>query len=213
VEERAKWGIGAAPAASGGAGGGMQGVETGEIVIPESSRIAYSHNNPGNLKFVGQEGATEGDAAGDGGSFAKFESPEAGLDALRAQIEKDAGRGLTVREFISKYAPPKSNDTETYIRQALGSLRAKEDDLLEDLDTYDVMRFVAKKESSTELPSQYDDDGQAAMAEQGAAERAAATPMGPPTAAEHAASTKPLSELTSEERKARIAQLKQQLGR
>jgi hypothetical protein len=38
-------------------------------------------------------------------------------------------------------------------------------------------------------------------------------PMGPPTAAEHAASTKPLSELTSEERKARIAQLKQQLGR
>ena len=37
------------------------------------------NNNPGNLRFVGQAGATPGE-----GGFAKFETPQAGLDALRA---------------------------------------------------------------------------------------------------------------------------------
>lgn len=152
------------------------GTVTGEVVIPDSSRIAKAHNNPGNLKFVDQEGATKGEPADDGGSWAKFDSPEAGLEALRQQIEKDAGRGQTVREFVTKYAPPGSNDTEKYIEQAATALRAKADDLLSDVDTFDVLRFVADKESGTKLPSQYDDADAKAMGEQTAAETAAATP-------------------------------------
>ncbi len=129
--------------------------ESGSIIIPDESRIAKAHNNPGNLKFADQTGATKGEAADDGGSFAKFESADAGLEALRKQVLKDQEKGLTLREFVSKYAPPGSNDTEAYIKAAVKELRAEEGDTLDEVDPYDVVRFVAKHESGTELPSQY----------------------------------------------------------
>ncbi len=181
--------------ASSGNGGD---VITGEVVIPESSRIAKVHNNPGNLKFADQSGATKGEAADDGGAWAQFETPEAGLAALRSQIEKDAGRGQTIREFVTKYAPPGSNDTEKYIEQAATALRATADDLLSDVDVYDVLRFVAKKESGTELPDQYDEPAAEAMADQNAAE----APMGPPA---------PPAE--GDARKKRLAELRAKYGR
>lgn len=169
--------------------------KTGAVTIPEESRIAAAHNNPGNLKFAGQESATEGEAAQDGGKWAKFPSVEAGLEALRKQIEKDAERGQTVREFITKYAPPGSNDTEAYIKQAAESLRAKPDDKLSDLDTYDVMRFVAQKESGTKLPDQYSEPAADAMAKQTEAETAIADDAG------------------AGARKARLAELRKKYGR
>jgi hypothetical protein len=41
---------------------------------------------------------------------------EAGWEALRRQIELDAGRGLTLEQFINKYAPPSENPTADYLR-------------------------------------------------------------------------------------------------
>ena len=155
---------------SAGTTSSMAGVDTGEVAIPDESRIAKVHNNPGNLKYASQTGATEGEDAQDGGKWAKFDSVEAGLEALRKQIEKDAERGQSIREFITKYAPPGSNDTETYIAQAAEALRAKPDDKLSEVDTYDVMRFVAQKESGTELPDQYSEPAADAMAKQSAGE-------------------------------------------
>ena len=70
------------------------------------------NNNPGNLRFVGQEGASPGE-----GGFAKFETPQAGLDAMRAQIELDTQkRGLNLSQFLNKYAPPSENKTADYIK-------------------------------------------------------------------------------------------------
>lgn len=123
----------------------------GGIVIPKESRIAYVHNNPGNLKYVGQEGAHQGEPAEDGGHWAAFESPEEGVAALQRQIQLDAGRGKTVREFVTKYAPPGSNDTEQYIRQASEALGANPDAKLSDLPLDKVTAFMAQKESSTTL--------------------------------------------------------------
>ena len=61
--------------------------------------------------MAGQKGAVEGEAG-----FAKFETKEAGLRALRKQIVLDTQtRGKTLREFITKYAPPSENDTDAYI--------------------------------------------------------------------------------------------------
>lgn len=170
--------VGREKAAGARSTGADAGTETGAVVIPDSARIAKVHNNPGNLKFVGQDGATEGEPAEDGGSWAKFDSPEAGLEALRAQIELDASRGQTLREFVTKYAPPGSNDTETYIAQAAKELRASPDDPLSAVDTYDVLRFVAKKESGTELADQYSEppgeaaEGEAAISADADARRA-----------------------------------------
>jgi len=76
----------------------------------EENNLAVKNNNPGNLKFANQPGATE-DARG----FAKFDDPQAGMNALVNQINLDRSRGDTLEEFISDYAPPSENATQNYI--------------------------------------------------------------------------------------------------
>lgn len=83
---------------------------TVSLSIPKTSRLSYVNNNPGNLRFANQPGATKGE-----GGFAKFKTPEAGLRALENQVALDASRGLTVAQFINKYAPPSENDTDGYV--------------------------------------------------------------------------------------------------
>lgn len=78
-------------------------------LVPGS--IAQRNNNPGNLRNVGQAGAV-----GTRDGYAVFATPQAGWDALDAQIRYDAGRGLTLQQFIFKYAPPSdNNDTVGYL--------------------------------------------------------------------------------------------------
>jgi hypothetical protein len=119
------------------------------IAIPKESRIAYVHNNPGNLKYVGQEGAHEGEPAEDGGHWAAFETPEAGYQALHHQIQTDADRGLSLGQFITKYAPPKSNDTAGYIASASKALGGTPDQPISGMNRERLARFMAQHESST----------------------------------------------------------------
>lgn len=126
--------------------GGASGVN-----IPKSSRIAYVHNNPGNLKYAGQDGAQEGEPAQDGGHWAAFETPEAGYAALHGQVDKDAARGMTVGQFIGKYAPPESNDTAQYTKQASEALGVSPDAPLSSVNRERVARFMAQKESGTQI--------------------------------------------------------------
>ena len=73
--------------------------------------MSVVNNNPGNLRMAGQAGATEGK-----GGFAAFETPQAGLQALRRQVALDTQeRGMNLSQFLSKYAPPSENDTQKYI--------------------------------------------------------------------------------------------------
>jgi hypothetical protein len=73
--------------------------------------LSIRNNNPGNLRFANQPGATPGE-----GGFARFETPEAGLSAMQRQIELDTQeRGLTLSAFLNKYAPPSENKTSNYI--------------------------------------------------------------------------------------------------
>lgn len=85
-------------AASGGAGGTR----------------AERNNNPGNLNFAGQAGATlEG---GSNARFAKFGSTAEGVSALAKQLQRYGERGLdTVSKIINKYAPSSENNTQAYI--------------------------------------------------------------------------------------------------
>lgn len=73
--------------------------------------LSYRQNNPGNLVYIGQAGAVMGERG-----KAKFASYAAGEAELVRQVKLDASRGLTVEQFIYKYAPPFENDTEKYIR-------------------------------------------------------------------------------------------------
>ncbi len=82
--------------------------------------IAYRNNNPGNLMYAGQTGATLGE-----GGFAYFPDYETGRAALEIQIGLYAGRGLTIQGMAEKYAPwgHGANNPDVYasrIASALG---------------------------------------------------------------------------------------------
>lgn len=91
-------------------------IQTQEGYYPGS--VAYSNNNPGNLVYAGQAGATPGL---DG--FAKFSTYDQGLAALKNQITLDATRGTDINgnptttpaELLTSWAPPSENDTAAYI--------------------------------------------------------------------------------------------------
>lgn len=116
------------------------------IQIPKESRLAYVNNNPANLRFAGQTGASKGE-----GGFARFESPQAGLQALQNQIRLDASRGLTLAQFINKFAPPSENDTQTYIKQVQQMTGASPSQKISGIDINLLAKAIAKKESSTNI--------------------------------------------------------------
>jgi hypothetical protein len=92
-------------------------IQTQEGYAPGT--LAYVNNNPGNLVYAGQPGATQG-----AGGFAAFPSYAAGMQALQNQITLDATRGTdvngtpinTVGDLISSWAPASAgNNTAAYI--------------------------------------------------------------------------------------------------
>lgn len=94
---------------------------------------AKRNNNPGNLRpRPSQYGPWPGQV-GVAGGFAVFATPEAGWNALNIQIQSDANRGLTLEQFISKYAPPSENDTTNYLNWISSGLDASPDQLLSEI--------------------------------------------------------------------------------
>lgn len=93
-----------------------QTIQTVEGYYPGS--LAYSNNNPGNLKFANQSGATGKDQYG----FAVFPDYNTGYQALLNQINLDAGRGLTIAQFTDKYAPASDgNNPGAYAQSIAGA--------------------------------------------------------------------------------------------
>ena len=71
------------------------------------------NNNPGNLNYVGQAGAS---LEKPGGRFAKFETAYDGLKAMARQLMLYAQRGInSVEGIISTWAPSSENNTGAYI--------------------------------------------------------------------------------------------------
>lgn len=116
------------------------------IEIPRTSRLSFVNNNPGNLKFAGQDGAVKGE-----GGFAKFTSPQAGFNALINQIKLEVKRGHTLASFVNKFAPPSENDTKLYIQQATKALGFNSGTPLKNIPIEELAKFVAQKESSTKI--------------------------------------------------------------
>ena len=66
--------------------------------------LAQANNNPGNLLYMGQPGATLGK-----GGFARFNTVEEGFQAEQNQIALDASRGLDLASFLEKMTPKSLN--------------------------------------------------------------------------------------------------------
>jgi hypothetical protein len=104
--------------------------------------LAQRNNNPVNLKFAGQTEAIGKDEKG----FAQFTTPEAGWRAAHAQIQLDAERGLTLKQFIFKFAPPNENDTNDYLEYVLMRLRIDQSTPLNIISKYALAGLMAKIE-------------------------------------------------------------------
>ena len=66
-----------------------------------TSSLGYRLNNPGNLNYAGQPGATP---SGQGnGSEAQFGTLDEGIAATNAQLALDASRGLTLAQRMSTW--------------------------------------------------------------------------------------------------------------
>lgn len=66
------------------------------------SSLGYRLNNPGNLNYAGQPGATP--TTSGNGQEAQFSSMDAGIAATNAQLALDSGRGLTIQQEFTKWA-------------------------------------------------------------------------------------------------------------
>lgn len=131
----------------------VQQEDAGGVDIPQFSpanptapQLAYSHNNPGNLKFAGQAGAKSGT-----NGYAKFASPEEGYAALHNQIALDSHRGLNLAQYVAKYAPPAENNTGQYIFQAMDALGAKGSTPLSQIDPEKLAQWQIRKESGASV--------------------------------------------------------------
>jgi hypothetical protein len=135
----------------GQAGRAEQEAAAGDIVaIPRTSRIAFEHNNPGNLTFADQAGATRGEAKAGGGYWAKFERPGDGMRALARQVMKDQERGLNLRQFVEKYAPSgDGNNVETYLIKLNRLTGADEATPLSEMSAGAMAYAIAQIESGT----------------------------------------------------------------
>ncbi|EIH4659273.1 transglycosylase [Escherichia coli] len=119
----------------------------------------YRNNNLGNLVFANQEGATlEARNAKGEQRFARFNTPEEGIRALANQVSsyyngtsQAAGyqKLQTVSSIISKWAPPKENNTNQYIENVSKYLRVSPNEKI-DVANPEVMtqlvRAIATKE-------------------------------------------------------------------
>lgn len=123
------------------------------VYIPEGVRpntqgtLAQRNNNPGNLKYVGQKGATKGDKG-----FARFNSYEEGMQAmindLRAKQTGKSRTGLkpnsTLQDLIGVYAPASDNNNPTsYANTVAQSLGVTPNTPIKDLDTANLAKAMA----------------------------------------------------------------------
>lgn len=102
----------------------LSGIHLGSVVADTVQRIegyypgslSYRLNNPGNLTYAGQPGATP--VTSGSHTWASFPTYEQGYQALENQIALDAGRGETIQQFINKYAPASdANNPTSYAAQ------------------------------------------------------------------------------------------------
>jgi hypothetical protein len=97
-------------------------------------------NNPGAIicsKFAKEHGAIDAP-----GRFATFATWQDGVAAHKALLASYMERGYnTVRKIVSRYAPPKENHTQAYIRKVAYALNVKPNQPLSD-DKLDKLQEV-----------------------------------------------------------------------
>lgn len=86
-----------------------------EASFSSDGSLADRNNNPGNIRFVGQEGATRG-----AGGFARWNSVGEGIEAYFGLLDRGYRSFIDNRDWaglVNKYAPPVENNSTQYTQQ------------------------------------------------------------------------------------------------
>lgn len=108
----------------------------------KSAPRGIRNNNPGNLNYAGQAGATmEG---GEGGRFAVFESMQHGVAALYKQLQLYFKRGInTLSSIVKTYAPASdNNNVDAYISALTRATGKGANEVLDSGDTATIARLM-----------------------------------------------------------------------
>lgn len=106
---------------------------------PDQGNRPNRNNNPGNIThgdFTKRYGAKleiipEGYRSVP--RFAAFPDAATGWRAMEDLLRGPSYRGLTVRQMLTRWAPPSENDTEEYIRYIVDKVGCAEDEIIDDL--------------------------------------------------------------------------------
>jgi hypothetical protein len=117
----------------------------GQTLIPSANNKnlprGIRNNNPGNLNYAGQAGASK--EGGAGGRFAVFGNMQQGVAALVKQLGLYMKRGKnTIRKILETYAPSSENDTSSYINTVAKSLGVNPDQPLNPNDENQIVGLV-----------------------------------------------------------------------
>lgn len=99
---------------------------------------AWRNNNPGNMRHSGFT-RRHGDLT-DEGPFATYPSYSGGKEDLKTLLKHNY-MDLTLKDAITKYAPPSENDTKGYVKSLVNS-NVSPDTLLRDLSEKDFNALV-----------------------------------------------------------------------
>lgn len=128
----------------------QQGLSPRQGVIDRGGGVqasgAAARNNPGNLRFANQPGATNT------GGFASFPTLAQGIQQANRQLDLYSQRGLnTISKIISKWAPSNENDTATYIAQISKFLGKGANEELSAQDRQKLLQGIFNKEGSNKV--------------------------------------------------------------
>lgn len=111
-------------------GKGFTTIDNGYTTTTRSGDRSSRNNNPGNLE-MGPRAERFG-AIGDDGRFAVFTDPKQGIAAMQ-DLLFSASINKTIEQAITSYAPPKENNTKSYISNVTKALGLPADTRLSDL--------------------------------------------------------------------------------
>lgn len=89
-----------------------------EAGFATTGSLAQRNNNPGNIRFNNQEGATRG-----ANGFARWNTMEEGISAYFRLLDRGYRSFIDRRDWaglVNKYAPPVENDSDAYTRNIVG---------------------------------------------------------------------------------------------
>jgi hypothetical protein len=105
-----------------------------------------ARNNPGNLRFAGQAGATNSEG------FAAFPTLAQGIQAANRQLDLYAQRGVnTIGKIVAKWAPPNENDVPAYIAALKKATGKGENDELSAFDRQRLLQGIFGHEGSNKV--------------------------------------------------------------